>query len=313
MSFVPLWPATVSAYGHQVDLLVIAFTVLIVVLSAPVFILIVVFAVKYRQGRPANRKHPVNRNVPLEVSWSIIPFLALLGFYIWSTELFSDLHHLPANAIQIDAVAKQWMWKFQHPEGQEEIDALHVPASRPIALFMASQDVIHSFFIPALRIKQDVVPGRYTSIWFEADKPGTYRVACSQYCGTNHSEMTGSLIVMSPSDYARWLANSSNDPSLVEAGASLFRENGCSGCHGAAATVHAPNLAGLYGKPVPLQGGAIVVADDQYIRDSILLPQSQIAAGYPPIMPTFQNVLSEEDVLKIVAYIKSLGNQEPGS
>jgi cytochrome c oxidase subunit 2 len=306
MSFIPLWPASISSYSHQVDLLVFSFTVLIIALSAPVFILIVVFAVKYRRGRAANRKHPPNRNVIVEVSWSVIPFLALLGFYVWSTELFAGLHRPPADALQIDVVAKQWMWKFQHPEGQAEIDELHVPTGQPVKLTMASQDVIHSLFIPALRIKQDVVPGRYTSIWFTADKPGTYRLACSQYCGTNHSEMTGSFIAMNPADYAKWLGQSSNDPSLAEEGAALFRSRGCSGCHDPASTVHAPSLVGLYGNPVPLQSGQVVVADDEYLRDSILLPQSQIAAGYPPIMPTFQNVLNEEDVLRIVAYIKSL-------
>ncbi|NLR97260.1 cytochrome c oxidase subunit II [Rhizobium sp. P38BS-XIX] len=306
MSFIPLWPASISSYSHQVDLLVVCFTVLIVALSAPVFILIIVFAVKYRRGRSANRKHPVNRNVAVEVSWSVIPFLALLGFYVWSTELFAGLHRPPVDALEIDVVAKQWMWKFQHPEGQAEIDELHVPTGQPVKLTMASQDVIHSLFIPALRIKQDVVPGRYTSVWFIADMPGTYRIACSQYCGTNHSEMTGSFVAMSPSDYTKWLGQSSNDPSLVAEGAALFRGRGCSGCHGPASTVHAPSLVGLYGNPVPLQSGEVVIADDEYLRDSILLPQSQIAAGYPAIMPTFKNTLSEEDVLKIVAYLKSL-------
>jgi cytochrome c oxidase subunit 2 len=310
MSFIPLWPASISGYSYQVDLLVVSFTVLIVALSAPVFILIIVFAVKYRRGRVANRKHPVNRNVIVEVSWSVSPFLSLLGFYVWSTELFAGLHRPPADALEIDVVAKQWMWKFQHPEGQAEIDELHVPTGQPVKLTMASQDVIHSLFIPALRIKQDVVPGRYTSLWFTADKPGTYRLACSQYCGTNHSEMTGSFVAMKPADYAKWLGQFSNDPSLAAEGASLFRGRGCSGCHGPASIVHAPSLAGLYGNPVPLQSGEVVVADDEYLRDSILLPQSQIVAGYPAIMPTFQNVLGEEDVLKIVAYIKSLKPDE---
>ena len=309
MSFIPLWPDSASSYSQQLDTLVIAFTVLIVLLSAPVFILIVVFAVKYRRGKHANRKHPVNRNVVVEVSWSVVPFVALLGFYVWSTDLFAKLHYPPSDALEIDAVGKQWMWKFQHPEGQSEIDELHVPTGQPVKLTMASQDVIHSLFIPALRIKQDVVPGRYTTIWFTADKEGTYPIACSQYCGTNHSEMVGSFVAMPPAEYSRWLTRSSNDPSLVEEGAALFRGRGCSGCHGAQSTVHAPPLAGIYGRPVPLQSGDIVTADDEYIRDSILLPQSQIVAGYGPIMPTYQNVLDEGDVLKIVAYIKSL---QPG-
>ncbi|MBB4566806.1 cytochrome c oxidase subunit II [Rhizobium leucaenae] len=310
MTFISLWPPSISGYSHQVDLLVIAFTVLIVALSAPVFILIAVFAVKYRRGRPADRKHSPNRNIPLEVSWSVVPFVALLGFYVWSTELFASLRHAPADALQIDVVAKQWMWKFQHPQGQAEINELHVPAGEPVKLTMASQDVIHSLFLPALRIKQDVVPGRYTTSWFTADKPGVYRIACSQYCGSNHSEMTGSFVVMTPADYAKWLSQSSNDLTLAAEGAALFRSRGCSGCHDPASTTRAPSLVGLYGNPVPLQSGEVVIADDQYIRDSILLPQSQVAAGYQPIMPTFQNVLSEEDVLKIVAYIKSLQPRE---
>jgi cytochrome c oxidase subunit 2 len=302
-----LWPEQASAYGGEVDLFVTAFTVLIVALSAPVFILIVVFAIKYRRDKPANRKHPRDRNVWLEISWSIIPFFALIGFFVWSTSLFARLYHPPQDALQIDVVAKQWMWKFQHPEGQGEINELHVPAGEPVKLTMASQDVIHSLYIPALRVKQDVVPGRYTALWFTADKPGTYRIACAEFCGTDHSVMGGTFVVQTPSDYAQWLRHSTTDLSLAAQGAALFRGRGCSGCHGPASTVKAPPLEGLFGKPVALQDGTTVTADAQYIRDSILLPQSQIAAGYPPIMPTFENVLSEEDVLKITAYIKSLG------
>jgi cytochrome c oxidase subunit 2 len=299
-------PTEASAYSSQVDRLTMLMIVLSASLSAPVFILMAYFAVKYRRGKPADRKHAANRNVWLEISWSIIPFLALIGFYLWSTDLFARLYHPPTDALEIDVVAKQWMWKFQHPEGQGEINELHVPVDEPVKLVMASQDVIHSLYLPALRIKQDVVPGRYTTEWFTASKPGTYALACAEFCGANHSEMGGRIIVMTRADYARWLGRSSVENSLATAGAALFRARGCSGCHDPGATVHAPRLAGIYGKPVPLQSGEIVVAGDQYIRDSILLPQSQIAAGYPPIMPTFQNVLSEDDVLKIIAYIKSL-------
>jgi cytochrome c oxidase subunit 2 len=198
------------------------------------------------------------------------------------------------------------MWKFRHPEGQGEINELHVPAGEPVRLVMASQDVVHSLFVPALRLKQDVVPGRYTSMWFTADMPGTYRLACAEFCGADHSGMGGSVVVMEPADYARWLEETGTDRSLAAEGAVLFRQRGCSGCHGPASTVHAPDLAGLYMRPVPLEGGGTVIADAQYLRDSILLPQAQIAAGYPPIMPTFANVLDEEEVLKLVAYIKSL-------
>jgi cytochrome c oxidase subunit 2 len=305
--FISLWPGRASAYGTHVDMLLGGFTLLIVLLSAPVFILMIVFAVRYRRGRPADRKHPINQKVGLEISWALIPFVLILGFYVWSTDMFFGLHHPPDNALEIDVVAKQWMWKFQHPGGQREIDELHVPVGEPVKLTMASQDVIHSLFIPALRIKQDVVPGRYTSLWFTADLPDEYRLLCAEFCGTDHSVMGGRFIVMSQADYAAWLEHSDVDQNLAAQGEALFRTHGCSGCHGPSATVHAPPLENLYGTPVPLADGSVVTADEQYIRDSILLPQSQIAAGYPRIMPTFQNILSEDEVLKLVAYIKSRG------
>ncbi|MGE0717110.1 MAG: cytochrome c oxidase subunit II [Alphaproteobacteria bacterium] len=303
-----LAPSVVAASAHarSVDVLMIGFMALVVLLSAPVFVLLVVFAVKYRRGKPAYRAHPVNRNVWLETSWAVIPFILTVVFFAWATKLYADLFHPPADALRIDVVAKQWMWKFQHRGGQRELNELHVPAGEPVALTMASQDVIHSLYIPALRVKQDVVPGRYTTLWFQADVPGVYRLTCAEFCGTDHSVMGGHVVVLSRSDFARWLAEAGVDRSLAAEGAALFVARGCSGCHGAASTVHAPSLAGLYGGPVPLEDGRTVVADDQYIRDSILLPQSQIAAGYPHIMPTYANVLGEEDVLKLVAYIRSL-------
>lgn len=309
--FIDLWPGQASAYAGELDLLILAFTVLIVLLSAPVFILITVFAFKYRRGKAADRTHPKNRSVGMETSWALIPFVLMLGFYAWATVLFIGQQTAPADALEIDVVAKQWMWKYQHPGGQREINDLHVPVDRNVKLVMASQDVIHSLYIPALRVKQDVVPGRYTSLWFKADKPGTYRLACAEFCGAEHSEMGGSFIVLSEADYAGWLDRAKTDLSLAAEGAALFRERGCSGCHGPAATVHAPPMEGLFGSPVPLEDGSTVTADEQYIRDSILLPQSQIAAGYPHIMPTFENVLDEGEVLKLVAYIKSLANETP--
>lgn len=307
MSHFPLWPAQASTYAGEVDHLTIAIFVLVVLLSAPVFVLILAFAVKYRRGRAANRAHRVDHNMALELSWAIIPFLLLLIFYVWATRLYFDIHRAPPGALEVQVVAKQWMWKFQHPGGQREINELHIPVDKPIRLTMASQDVIHSLFIPALRLKQDVVPGRYTSLWFTADKEGTYPLRCSQFCGADHSVMGGRVHVLSDTAYARWLEQAGVDQSLAAQGAALFRSRGCSGCHGASSTVKAPSLNGLFGKEVPLENGQTVIADEQYIRDSILLPQSQIAAGYPHIMPTFQNVLSEEDVLKLVAYVKSLG------
>jgi len=308
---IDLWPGRASVHAAQVDTLLSGFTALIIALSVPVFALIVVFAVRYRRGKPADRTHPMNRNVWLEVSWAVVPFLLIIGFFVWSLMLFVDLHRPPADAVQIDVVAKRWMWKFQHPGGQREIDELHVPVGTAVKLVMTSQDVIHSLFIPALRVKQDVLPGRYTTLWFTADRAGRYALACAEFCGTDHSTMRGTFVALSKADFARWLAESDTDMTLAAAGAEIFRSRGCSGCHGPAATVHAPPLEGLYGKPVPLQGGEVATADDQYIRDSILLPQSQIAAGYPPIMPTFRNILDEEQVAKLLAYIKSLATESP--
>jgi cytochrome c oxidase subunit 2 len=306
------WPGEISAHAAAVDRLFAEVALLVLALSAPVFILTIVFAVKYRQGKPANRKHAARGNVWIEISWAAIPFLLILVFYVQATRLFADLYHPPANALEIEAVGKQWMWKFQHPEGQQEINELHVPVGVPVKIDLASQDVIHSLYIPALRIKQDAVPGRYTHLWFQADKPGSYPLLCAEFCGTDHSLMGGHFIAMMPGDYSTWLQRSKVGDSLADQGAALFRNKGCSGCHGASATVHAPPLEGLFGSTVPLQDGTTVIADAQYIRDSILLPQSQIAAGYPPIMPTFQNQLTEDEVLKLVAYIESLGSaKEP--
>jgi cytochrome c oxidase subunit 2 len=307
----PFFPAEASGYAGDVDLLLVAFTVMMIALSAPVFIVMAIFAVKYRRGRPADRRHPVDQSIGLETSWAVVPFVLLLGFYVWATWLFVDLHRNPPGALEIDVVAKQWMWKFQHPGGQREINTLHVPVGQAVTLTMASQDVIHSLFIPALRIKQDVVPGRYTTLSFTADRPGTWRLACAEFCGTDHSLMAGSFVALTPADYAAWLRESSTDMTLAAAGEALFRTHGCSGCHGSAATVHAPPLEGLYGAPVPLEGGTIVRADKEYIRDSILLPQKQVAAGYPPIMPTFANQLGEEEVQELVAYIQSLATTAP--
>ncbi|MGV0818212.1 cytochrome c oxidase subunit II [Martelella sp. AMO21009] len=308
--FIAFWPESASAYSGRIDLLMWVFTALVVALSAPVFVLIAYYAWKYRAGRKADRSDRVNRNTLLEISWALIPFILIVILFVWSTRMFFTVHQPPPDAMEINVVAKQWMWKFEHAGGQREIDELHVPVGEPVRLSMASQDVIHSLYIPALRLKQDVVPGRYTSLWFTADKPGIYALACAEFCGADHSEMTGRFIVMEKPAFAAWLEQSGTDASLAAEGEKLFRSNGCSGCHGPAATVKAPDLEGLYGSPVPLADGSIVTADDQYIRDSILLPQSEIAAGYPPIMPTFKNVLSEDEVMKLVAYIKSLATTE---
>ena len=301
-----LWPGQASEHAASVDLLFIWFAALVAVLSAPVFILLAVFAVRYRRGKDVDRRHALHRSVWLEASWAVVPFLLVLGFFAWATWLYVDLNRPPEDALEINVVAKQWMWKVQHPGGQREINELHVPTGQPVMLTMTSQDVIHSFYLPALRLKQDVVPGMFTNMWFEVQKPGTYRLTCTEFCGTGHATMGGTFYALPPEAYAEWLERADAGASLARQGEALFRRYGCSGCHGVASEVQAPSLAGLYGSPVPLASGEVVIADEQYIHDSIVLPKRAVAAGYEPIMPTFANLLSEEDVLKLVAYIKSL-------
>lgn len=301
-----LWPTAASPYAVSVDHLVFAFTALVVVLAGPVFLLTFAFAVKYRRTKDVNRQHAPDRNVWLEVSWAAIPFVLVLAFYTRATFLFVELDRPTPGALTINVTAKQWMWKMQHPGGQREIDELHVPVGETIRLVMTSEDVIHSFYLPALRIKRDVVPGRYSTLSFTADRAGSYRLSCAEFCGADHSLMGGRIEVMEPGAYGRWLEASNVDHSLAQEGAALFRRFGCSGCHGESSTVKAPALGGLYGRPVALDGGGTIVADEQYIRDSILLPGKQVTAGYPNIMPTFANVVGEDDLVRLVAYIKSL-------
>jgi cytochrome c oxidase subunit 2 len=305
-SLFPL-PVAASAHAASVDWLTLAFLALIAAVVVPVCALLLYFAIKYRRGAPAERRGAASGRVGLELAWMVVPFLLMLVFFVWAARLYDDLRAVPANALEIAVVANQWMWKFQHPSGAREIDDLHVPIGRPILLTMISQDAIHSLFIPVLRLKQDVLPGRYTSEWFEIQKPGRYHLLCTQYCGTDHSGMTGEVIALQPADYQAWLAKDGASGGLAQAGAALFRRYGCSGCHEGSPTVHAPRLEGLYGSPVPLADGTFVAADENYIRDSILLPAKQIGAGYAPDMPSFKGIISEEDLQKLVAYIKSIG------
>jgi len=295
-----------SAHAAHVDTLIGAFTVLILLLAGPVIVLMFAFGIRYRRGKQVNREHAPNRNVALEVSWTIVPFLLILGFFIVSAKMFFTIHEPPADAMSISVVAKQWMWKFQHPEGQAEIDTLHVPVGQAIKLTMTSQDVIHSLYIPALRLKQDVLPGRYTQLWFTADRPGTYHLFCAEFCGLDHATMGGSFVVLPPAAYARWLAAQASGGSLATAGGALYRRLGCGACHGSDDTARAPRLTGLYGSTVTLAGGQRVVADDQYLHDAILDPNAQETAGYKPIMPTYRGVIGEEEAMQLVAYIRSL-------
>jgi cytochrome c oxidase subunit 2 len=229
----------------------------------------------------------------------------------WAAVLYYAHAAAPANATEIYVVGKQWMWKLEHVGGQREIDELHVPVGRPVKLIMTSQDVIHSLFMPVFRIKQDVLPGRYTMLWFTATKPGDYHLFCSQYCGTEHAQMIGHVVVMEPAAFERWLESGNASQSMAQEGAARFRQYGCSGCHGPSASVHAPKLEGLFGRRVQLADGTSTIADERYIHDSVMLPRKDVVAGYEPIMPSFQGQIAEDDLLDIVEYIKSLQDALP--
>lgn len=307
-----LWPSTASAYATEVDLLIWIFTAVVLLLTVPIFCTLVYFSFKYHRARTqVDRAHPVERNVKLELTWIVIPFLLTMVFFVWAGSLYYRLHQAPESGLEIGAIGKQWMWKFQHPGGQWEINTLHVPVGEPVRITAISQDVIHALYVPALRIKVDVLPGRYRTLWFDASRTGVYRLLCSEFCGTEHARMGGMIHIMEPNEYQRWLESASTDLSLAAAGERLFRSYGCSGCHGAEAAQRAPKLEGIYGNVVPLADGTTVIADEQYIRDSILLPKAAVAAGYKPIMPSFEGQIPEENILMLTAYIKSLGASAP--
>jgi cytochrome c oxidase subunit 2 len=310
-SSLPLFPEQASTFAERVDALyyyllsVSGFFVLLI------FALIFYFAVKYRRRSEGEQTPPILGSIPLEVAWIVIPFILVMIMFVWGASLYFTAFSPPANAMEIFVIGKQWMWKVQHPEGRREIDELHVPVGYPVKLTITSEDVIHSFYIPAFRIKMDAVPGRYTSTWFEASKTGTFHLFCAEYCGTAHAGMGGRVVVMKPSEYEQWLRTGAPEESLVAAGGRLFQQLGCSGCHSQNSIARAPLLDGVYGKPVPLQSGQVVLADESYIRDSILLPQKDVVAGYAPVMPPFQGRISEEELMQIIAYIRFLGEEGP--
>jgi cytochrome c oxidase subunit 2 len=275
-----------------------------------IFVLIVTFAARYRQKSKVDRSRPPVASKSLEVLWIVVPMILCLAMYSWGTILFFRNFAPPGDALEVSVVAKQWMWHLQHSEGRSEINELHIPLGKPVKLTMTSQDVIHSFFVPAFRVKQDVLPGRYTTLWFEPTRLGRYHLYCAEYCGTNHSSMGGWVWVMEPAEFERWLTSGGPGPSMAEEGERLFVQHHCAGCHRGSQIVHAPRLEGVFGHPVPIQEGRevhFVTADLTYIRDSILRPKAQVVAGYEPLMPSYQDQVSEPDLLKIIAYIKSIG------
>ena len=307
--WIPFWRPGNSQYAGDVDLLFAGLTAVSVLIAALLFYLLLSFCIRYRANSGADRGDRITKSWRWEIGWTTATLVAFLALFAWGASLFLSSYRMPDDALPVYIIAKQWMWQAQHPGGQREINELHIPVARPIRLIMASQDVIHSFFMPAFRIKRDVVPGRYHDLSFEASRTGVYQLFCAEYCGTDHSRMSGRIVVLPQSEYVTWLARQDTG-TLAAEGARLFRELGCSGCHSPRSTVRAPPLEGLFGKPVPLADGTMTVADERYIRDSIMLPRSQLAAGYAPVMPSFAGRVSEDELVRLVSYIKSLAAQE---
>lgn len=303
----PLRPEQASTIAEGIDHLYYFLTAVDLFFTAVIFLIIFYFAIRYRRLREDEQPPQIETFLPLELAWTIIPAILCAIMFIWSSSLYIQNSRPPEAATEIFVIGKQWMWQLQHPEGRREINELHIPVGKPIKLTMTSEDVIHDFFIPAFRVKKDVVPGMYSFIWFEPTQTGKFHLFCAQYCGTNHAQMTGWIYVMKPTDYEQWLSGGIKATSMGEAGAQLYEQFGCITCHG---TGKGPPLANLYGMPVKLSDGQTVIADQAYLRESILFPSVKIVAGYPAIMPTFKGQVSEEQLLQLIAYIESLSPAE---
>lgn len=305
----PFIPESASTISGQVDLLFYALTALSILFTFGVTVFIIFFAIRYQRGAQVNRANPPHEDTRIELTWTIIPFFLALAIFGWGTSIFFTNSNPPADAMEIYVIGKQWMWKTQHPNGKSEINALHVPVNQPVKLIMTSQDVIHSFYIPAFRVKKDVLPGRYTTLWFEATKTGEYHLFCAEYCGAEHAKMIGTVYVLDEAEYQRWLGGAvaaSGGQTMASAGEALFQQQGCISCHANEDGGRGPSLVGIFGETQELASGETITVDEAYLRESILNPQAKIVAGYSPIMPAYDGILSEEEVLQLVDYIKSL-------
>ena len=303
LSFIP---EQASNFAAEVDYLYLFMVVVTVVFSAGIFGAVFYFAIRYRRRSDTEIPVATHTGMLLEVVWSVIPFGITMIMFGWGASLFFKESRPPDNATQIYIVAKQWMWKLQHPEGQREINELHIPVGRPVKFTMTSEDVIHSFFIPAFRTKQDVVPGRYSTVWLTPTKAGKYHLFCAEYCGTKHSGMIGWVYVVEQNQYQEWLNGGASMGSMAEKGGKLFDDLACSNCHKQDGSGRCPSLVGLYRKHVQLADGRVITADEAYLRESILQPNAKVVAGFQPLMPTFQGLVNEEGVVQLIEYIKSL-------
>ena len=307
----PLFPESASTIADEVDALYFFLVGLSGFFSLLIAGLIVTFAIRFRRRHVDEVGSQVHGGLLLEIGWTVIPFLITLFIFFWGAKVYFAMANPPAETLNIYVVGKQWMWKVQHVSGQREINELHIPVGRPVRLIMTSEDVIHDFSIPAFRVKADVIPGRFVQIWFEPTKPGSYRIFCAEYCGTEHSGMIGQVIVMEPASYQTWLSGGAPESSLAATGEKLFADLACNTCHRPDSRGRGPMLENVFGKPVQLHDGSVVTADESYIRESILAPAAKVTAGFQPVMPAFQGLVSEEQLLALIEYIKSLSPQQP--
>ena len=303
---IPLFPERASTIANEVDALYFFLVGLSVVMSVLIATLVVAFAIKFRRRHKDEVGAQVHGGLMLELAWTVVPFLIAMVIFFWGAKVYFVMASPPAETLNIYIVGKQWMWKVQHTTGQREINELHVPVGRPVKLIMTSEDVIHNFSIPAMRIKADVIPGRFVQIWFEPTRPGTYQVFCAEYCGTQHSGMIGQVVVMESTAYQTWMSGGAAEGSLASTGEKLFADLACNTCHRPDSRGRGPVLQNVFGHPVQLHDGTVVTADENYLRESILTPAAKLTAGYQPVMPAFQGLVTEEQLLALIEYIKSL-------
>ncbi len=302
----PPFAQAASSVAGEVDSVFLFLVAITVFFAGGIAAAVLYFAIRYRRRSPDERPPDVHGSITLELVWTLVPLGIVMVVFVWGAKVFFHMNRPPDDAMTVTVVGKRWMWKLQQPTGQREINELHVPVGRAVKLVITSEDTIHSFYVPAFRIKKDAVPGRYNQAWFRATKTGRYHLLCAEYCGTDHSRMRGEIVVMEPSAYQAWLASGPPPESPTTAGARLFTEMSCGSCHKPDSAGRAPILTGIYGKPVLLTDGQSVVADDAYLRESIVNPAAKVVAGYQPVMPTFQGQLGEDQLIAMVAYIRSL-------
>jgi cytochrome c oxidase subunit II len=302
----PFFPQQASEQAATIDALYFFLVAVSAFFTLLIAVLVTVFAIKFRRRHDTEIGYAIHGSLALELLWTFIPLGITMVMFVWGAQVFFHMTRAPKGAMEIYVVGKQWMWKAQHMSGASEINELHVPVGQPVKLTMGSEDVIHSFFIPAFRTKADVIPGRYNTMWFTATKPGTYHIFCTQYCGTKHSAMIGTVTALEPEAYQAWLSRGAATGTMAEKGAKLFADLSCNTCHLDNAQGRGPVLKGIYGKQALLTTGQTVAVDDAYIRESVLNPQAKIVAGFQPMMPTFQGLVTEEQLLQLIAYVKSL-------